>query len=73
MWASPVTLQGKTVSLAPLTPTHAPDLAEASADGDLHQLWYTTIPAPDAVEAEITRPLFLCESGIEAFAGPLPG
>ena len=63
MWATPVTLQGKTVSLAPLTRAHAPDLAEASADGDLHQLWYTAIPAPDAVENEIARRLSLCETG----------
>ena len=63
MWATPVTLQGNSVSLTPLTPAHAPDLAKASADGDLHKLWYTTIPAPDVVDAEITRRLSLCESG----------
>ncbi|NIZ61005.1 N-acetyltransferase [Sedimentitalea sp. CY04] len=63
MWAAPVTLQGNSVSLTPLTPAHAPDLAKASADGDLSKLWYTAIPAPDAVDAEITRRLSLCESG----------
>ena len=63
MWATPVTLQGNSVSLTPLTPAHAPDLAKASADGDLHKLWYTTIPGPDVVDAEITRRLSLCESG----------
>ncbi len=63
MWATPVTLQGHNMSLAPLSQTHAADLAEASADGDLHRLWYTMVPTPDGVEAEITRRLTLCESG----------
>jgi RimJ/RimL family protein N-acetyltransferase len=63
MWATPVTLQGNIVNLAPLTHSHAPDLAEASADGNLHRLWYTMIPPPNEVEAEITRRLTLCERG----------
>ena len=63
MWATPVTLQGNIVSLAPLTHSHAPDLAEACADGNLHRLWYTMIPPPNEVEAEITRRLTLCERG----------
>lgn len=63
MWATPVFLQGDQASLAPLAPEHAADLAEASADGDLHKLWYTTVPAPEKVEAEITRRLSLLETG----------
>ncbi|MBO9442774.1 GNAT family N-acetyltransferase [Phaeobacter italicus] len=63
MWASPLSLTGKTVSLAPLSQDHASDLAEAAADGDLHQLWYTTVPAPQDVGAEITRRLTLQDSG----------
>ncbi|NKX41296.1 GNAT family N-acetyltransferase [Rhodobacteraceae bacterium R_SAG2] len=63
MWASPLSLTGKTVSLVPLSQDHASDLAEATADGDLHQLWYTTVPAPQDVSAEITRRLTLQDSG----------
>ena len=63
MCPAPVSLSGTHGALVPLSQTHAADLAEASADGDLHKLWYTSIPAPDAVEAEITRRLSLCESG----------
>ncbi|CRL10959.1 Putative ribosomal N-acetyltransferase YdaF [Phaeobacter italicus] len=63
MWASPLSLTGKTVSLVPLSQDHASDLAEAAADGDLHQLWYTTVPAPQDVSAEITRRLTLQDSG----------
>ncbi|MBO9399681.1 GNAT family protein [Shimia sp. R9_3] len=57
MWPAPVTLKGIHASLVPLSPDHAADLADASADGDLHNLWYTTVPAPEGVPAEITRRL----------------
>lgn len=63
MWAKPVTLSGTHVGLAPLTQAHAGDLAEASADGNLSALWYTTIPAPADVPAEIDRRLALQEAG----------
>jgi RimJ/RimL family protein N-acetyltransferase len=57
MWPAPVTLTGKHASLLPLTQDHATDLADASADGELHNLWYTTVPSPEGVPAEITRRL----------------
>ncbi len=63
MWASPLPLTGKTVSLTPLLPDHASDLAEAAADGDLHRLWYTTVPAPQDIGTEISRRLDLQDSG----------
>lgn len=63
MWAKPVTLTGQKVTLAPLSQDHAVDLAKASADGNLSALWYTTIPAPEAVPAEIKRRLALQEAG----------
>ena len=63
MWPSPVSLTGAHASLVPLDPSHAGDLRAASADGALHQLWYTTVPAPDEVEAEIARRLALQEAG----------
>ena len=59
----PVTLQGHHVRLEPLHADHAPALAEATADGDLSQLWYTAIPAPDQVAAEISRRLGLLAAG----------
>jgi RimJ/RimL family protein N-acetyltransferase len=63
MWPSPVSLTGNHASLVPLDLSHADDLRAASADGALHQLWYTTVPAPDEVEAEIARRLALQEAG----------
>ena len=59
----PVTLQGHHVRLVPLQADHAPALAEAAADGDLSKLWYTAIPAPDQVVAEISRRLGLLAAG----------
>lgn len=69
MWAAPVTLSGTQTTLVPLSQTHAGDLAEASADGDLSALWYTTVPAPKDVPAEIERRLDLQSTGsMVAFA-----
>ncbi|MEM0907410.1 MAG: GNAT family protein [Pseudomonadota bacterium] len=62
-WPPTVTLEGEHVRLVPLSPTHEAGLIAAVRDGDLHRLWYTTIPAPDDVAAEITRRLSLRETG----------
>ncbi len=62
-WPDDVTLTGAHVTLEPLAPAHGDDLAEAAADGAMHLLWYTTIPAPDEVEAEIARRLTLRNKG----------
>jgi RimJ/RimL family protein N-acetyltransferase len=45
-WIEPVTLQGTHVNLTPLAADDAPALAAAAADGDLWDLWYTSVPAP---------------------------
>ena len=63
MWPAPITLSDTAVTLAPLSQDHAADLIEAAADGELWKLWYTTIPAPDGVEAEIDRRLGLMDEG----------
>lgn len=54
-WLEPVTLTGPGVRLELLEPRHVDDLKEASADGDLAELWYTSVPRPEAVEQEIER------------------
>jgi len=59
MWPAPVTLTGKHVTLAPLSQEHRSDLEEAVRDGELHRLWYTTVPTPEGVGAEIDRRLSL--------------
>jgi len=55
MWPAPVTLTGQHVTLAPLTQANCADLEQATSDGDLHRLWYTMIPPPEGIAAEIDR------------------
>ncbi|KZM50210.1 GNAT family protein [Labrenzia sp. OB1] len=62
-WPLPVTLTGTNAILAPLSTAHGPDLAEAAAERDLWKTWYTSIPEPGAVPAEISRRLDLQEKG----------
>ncbi|MFM6985333.1 MAG: GNAT family N-acetyltransferase [Hydrogenophaga sp.] len=57
------TLHGRHASLVPLRPDHHDDLVEAVCDGRLWQLWYTTVPDPDGMAAEIHRRLTLQRSG----------
>ena len=52
-WLSPVTLAGKAVTLVPLEQSHLAELREAVADGQLWTLWYTSVPAPEKMAAEI--------------------
>lgn len=62
-FVEPVTLQGREVSLVPLEHSHYEDLAEALKDGELWNLWYTTIPTPERLRAEIDRRLELQKQG----------
>ena len=62
-WLSPVTLAGKAVTLVPLEQSHLAELREAVADGQLWTLWYTSVPAPEKMAAEIERRLHLQQVG----------
>ncbi len=62
-FADAVTLRGREVSLLPLSQAHRADLIEALNDGELWKLWYTNIPAPDQLDAEIRRRLALHQQG----------
>ena len=55
----PVTLTGRHASLVPLSPDHHAGLVEAARDGELWQLWYTLVPSPEGMHAEIERRLSL--------------
>ena len=50
---SPVTLEGHSVRLEPLTPAHEAGIRTAASDGRLYELWFTSVPAPDQVAAYI--------------------
>ncbi len=62
-WIEPVTLSGKSVTLAPLSKEHHDELVPAASDGELWNLWYTTVPEPAGMMAEIDRRLALQERG----------
>ena len=62
-WLQPVTLKGARATLAPLDRGHHDDLREAVADGELWKLWYTNVPQPDWMAAEIDRRLKLQGDG----------
>jgi RimJ/RimL family protein N-acetyltransferase len=62
-FAQPVTLQGRHATLVPLSPDHVDALAEAARDGELWRLWYTTVPSPEQMAAEVRRRLDLQDQG----------
>lgn len=62
-WLKPVTLEDSTVALVPLSHDHHDALVEAVQDGELWNLWYTLVPAPQGMSAEIDRRLGLQEKG----------
>lgn len=59
----PVVLAGPHARLEPLDAGHAPALAEAVRDGELWTLWYTSVPTPERMGAEIERRLALQRAG----------
>jgi N-acetyltransferase len=62
-WPTPVALNGTHVRLEPLRPDHALALAEAVREGDLSGTWYTVVPTPEGMSAEIERRLGLQTAG----------
>lgn len=56
-------LVGRRVRLEPLSAAHRDDLAAAVLDGELWRTWYTPIPSPDDMAAEIDRRLALQRAG----------
>ena len=62
-WLSPVRLVGAHCSLEPLAPEQHDELVAAARDGELWKLWYTLIPSPDGMSAEIARRLDLQAKG----------
>lgn len=68
-FVQPVTLAGRHATLEPLSPAHAEGLREAAADGELWKLWYTSVPSPERMEAEIARRLDLqAKESMQPFA-----
>jgi RimJ/RimL family protein N-acetyltransferase len=56
-WPPETDLRGRHAWLTPLRVSHAEGLAEAAADGALWKLWFTTVPSPEGMEANIAERL----------------
>ena len=63
----PLNLTGQYVRLEPLVLSHLAGLQEAVVDGELWKLWYTMVPHPDQMAAEIERRL-----GLQTLGSMLP-
>jgi RimJ/RimL family protein N-acetyltransferase len=57
----PITLQNEFVRLEPLSLDHVDDLAAATTG--LEHAWYTSVPSPDGVEADIAQRLAWQDEG----------
>jgi len=53
----PAVLEGRGLRLEPMADQHAGDLAKASADGRLWELWYTRVPGPDDLAQYVAEAL----------------
>ena len=51
------TIEGHGIRLEPLTEAHAEPLGAAASDGRLWELWYTSVPPPDAMLAYVAEAL----------------
>lgn len=58
---APVTLENAFVRLEPLSPDHAEDLAAAAVG--LEHAWYTSVPRPEGVAADIAQRLAWHDEG----------
>ena len=66
-WPDPVTLSGPHATLRPLEAAHHDGLCAATRDGELWRLWYTAVPSPEGMAAEVQRRL-----GLQAGGSMLP-
>ena len=66
-WPEPVTLAATHATLRPLERAHHDALCDATRDGELWRLWYTSVPSPEGMAAEIERRL-----GLQAAGSMLP-
>ena len=67
MWPAPIELCGEHAALRPLAREHHDGLVEAVRDGELWRLWFTSVPAPEGMAAEVERRL-----GLQAQGSMLP-
>jgi RimJ/RimL family protein N-acetyltransferase len=59
----PVVLENAVVRLEPMTLEHRDSLVAAASDGELWNLWYTTVPSPDTAAQYVETALAGYEAG----------
>ncbi|HMV29956.1 MAG TPA: GNAT family protein [Anaerolineales bacterium] len=60
---APITLEGHNIRLEPLTLEHEADLSTAAADGELWNLWFTSVPQPEETKTYIENALAGYQAG----------
>jgi RimJ/RimL family protein N-acetyltransferase len=63
-WIEPLVMAGGHAQLLPLAWEHEAALCDAVRDGELWKLWYTAVPSPEGMKAEIERRLKLQAQGL---------
>lgn len=63
-WLRPTTLNGNTVDLIPLQLEHKDALLSAAENGQLWELWYTSVPSKDTIEKYLETALDQQQRGI---------
>lgn len=63
VWLSPIILTGEKVKLVPLNTSHRAALLEAAADGNLWDIWHTSVPSENTVDNYIKAALDESEVG----------
>lgn len=64
-WAATPVLRGGHVVLEPLASAHAHELADAVQGWDTSALWFTTVPAGDAMQAYVDHAIGRAATGVE--------
>ena len=56
-WIQPLTLEGSLVQLIPMTEAHTADMIKAASDGQLWDIWYTSVPSAQNITTYISHAL----------------
>lgn len=68
-WIEPLTLTGAHAVLEPLGHEHVDGLGRAARDGELWNLWFTSVPSPEETASYVVDALAMRErEGAQAFA-----
>jgi RimJ/RimL family protein N-acetyltransferase len=62
-WLNNIQLEGGLVKLIPLTSDHRTELLQAAADGELWNLWYTSVPSKNTINDYIDHALAENQAG----------